>query len=328
MEIDKILIEQKKKGKEQKRIKGMLAAKKKIWQEVKTELNEISEKFSDKRRTQMQTVETVEFNAEDFIEHEDVVLVMSRNGWLRKIKTLADPTTLKFKENDSLLKVVRLNTRDLVAIFTSLGMAYVYKAHNLPYTRSGFGEPVQSLFKFGDGERVIQVLALHDEKTIEERSDNGSGEQKALPFDLPATDYEELLAVNNAGYGFRFPVENLTETSRAGKRMMTIKKEAQMVTLQPVTGTCVFLLTEAGKGMLIKLKEVTQLNGPGVGVKLMNVGKSVLLAARCVGKKDKLELVYESGKSKEIKMTGVPEYKRGSQGVSIVKRNKVIQINP
>ena len=39
-------------------------------------------------------------------------------------------------------------------------MVYVSKLYNLPYTRAGFGEPVQNLFKFADGEKVISMLSL------------------------------------------------------------------------------------------------------------------------------------------------------------------------
>jgi len=147
MEINKIELEQKEKLQEKKEIESILASQKKIWGVVKTELKEVGDKFGDKRRTKIKTIETVEYNAEDFIEDENAVLVLSRNGWLRKTKNLSDPATLKFKEKDSLLGIVRTNSRDLAAIFTSAGMVYIHKVFNLPYTRGGFGEPVQNIFK-------------------------------------------------------------------------------------------------------------------------------------------------------------------------------------
>ena len=116
--------------------------------------------YGDKRVTQIKTVKRVEYNEEDFIEHEDVHIVLSQNGWIRKLKNLSDPSTLKFKENDQLLNTLQTNTQNLIAIFTSFGTVYISKVYSLPYTRSGFGEPVQSLFKFGDGEKVIGIITL------------------------------------------------------------------------------------------------------------------------------------------------------------------------
>jgi DNA topoisomerase IV A subunit len=323
MEIDKIQLEQKEKLKEQKEIKTILASQKLIWNEVKTELQEIGEKFGDKRRTKIKTIEAVEYNAEDFIEHENVVLVLSRNGWLRKTKNLSDPASLKFKENDGLLGIVRTNTRDLAAFFTSAGMVYVNKVFNLPYTRGGFGEPIQHLFKFGDGERVIKILSLpggENGKTEE------SGEQQTMDFEDAIADSEELLFVSNIGNGFTFPVANLTETSRAGKRVMTVKDDARMVAVSPVTEDHVLLISEAGKGLLIDLDQVTQLSGAGVGNKLMNTTKSKVSTAKCVGRKQMVQMIFEDGKSKELNLSKITIHNRGGQGVFVSKAKKVIDL--
>ena len=323
MEIDKIKLEQKEKAKEREEIQSMLGSKKKIWGVVKSELKEIGEKFGDKRLTKIKTIETVEYNAEDFIEHEDVVLVLSRNGWLRKIKTLSDPAALKHKETDGLLGIVRTHTRGLVAIFTSAGIVYIHKVFNLPYTRGGFGEPVQSLFKFGDGERVIKMLSLPGTENGEAEE---TGEQQAFDFEDSVEDAEELLFVNDLGHGFTFPLANLTETSRAGKRVMSVKKDARMVAVSPVFGEHVLLISEAGKGLLIKLNQVTQLSGAGVGVKLMNTSKSKVVAARCVDRKETVQMIFENGKSKELKISKLTVHHRGGQGAFVAKGKKVINL--
>ena len=67
MEMDKIVAEQKEKTREKNRIQAILKSNKKIWQEVRTELEEIIKEFGDKRKTQIKTVELATFDAEDFI---------------------------------------------------------------------------------------------------------------------------------------------------------------------------------------------------------------------------------------------------------------------
>lgn len=323
MEIDKILKEQKEKLAEKKEIESILGSEKRIWGVVKSELNEINEKFGDKRITKIKTVETVEYNAEDFIQHEDVVMVLSRNGWLRKSKTLNDPATLKYKEKDGLLGIVQANTRDLVAFFTSAGMVYIQKVFNLPYTRGGFGEPVQNLFKFGDRERVIKILAL---PTGENGEVETEGEQQVFDFEDSVADADELLFVNDMGHGFTFPVANLTETSKAGKRVMSIKDDTRMVAVSPVFGEHVLLVSEAGKGLLIKLKQVTQLTGAGVGVKLMNAAKSKVSAACCVERKETIQMIFDDGKSKELDISKLTVHNRGGQGAFVAKGKTVINL--
>ena len=323
MEINKIELEQKEKLQEKKEIESILASQKKIWGVVKTELKEVGDKFGDKRRTKIKTIETVEYNAEDFIEDENAVLVLSRNGWLRKTKNLSDPSTLKFKEKDSLLGIVRTNSRDLAAIFTSAGMVYIHKVFNLPYTRGGFGEPVQNIFKFGDGERVIKILSLpggENGKTEE------AGEQQGFDFEESVENAEELLFVNDMGHGFRFPIANLTETSRAGKRVMSVKDDTRMVAVSPVSGKHVLLISDAGKGLLIKLNQIAQLSGVGVGVKLMNTAKGKVSAAKCIDRKKPVQMVFEDGKSKELNLSKITIHNRGGQGVFVSKNKKVINL--
>ena len=341
MEIDKIIAERKEKLKEKKRLEGILKSAKKIWGVVKEELKEISEKFGDKRKTTIKQIESVEYNAEDFIQHEDVSLVISKNGWLRKLKTLNDPASLKFKENDALLETLKANTRELVAFFTSFGTVYVQKIYNLPHTRSGFGEPIQNLFKFGDGEQVLQMLSLNPRELMA-KFEEGRIKRKAkaktktaqtsLNFSGDVTDADsamenlEFMVMSEAGYGFRFPASNLTETTKAGKKIMTLKNEDRMVAISLVQGDHVFMATANGKGLVIPIDQISRLVGSGMGVKLIKTQDSPLAGFKVVNKKDKVTLIFASGKQKEIGINSVPVYKRGSQGVIVARRNKITGI--
>ena len=318
MEMDKILEEQLEKLKEKERIESILKSPEKISDEIREELKEIDKKYGDKRKTRFGASNSIEFNAEDFIEHEDVHIVLSQNGWIRKLKTVNDPSTLKFKENDQLLGITQCNTRDLLGIFTSRGNAYVTKAYSLPHTRTGFGEPIQSLFKFTDGEKVIGMIRLP--ATPEEKKKKSG--QSSLNFD----NAEEYMVASANGFGFRFPISNLGETTRSGRKIMSLKNEDRMIGFAPVSHKHVFLATAIGKAVVIPTEQVTQLTGSGKGVILMKPGESQLVGFKFVKLKDKIKLVFDSGKDKDITVKSVRLCNRGSQGVIISKRNTIIKI--
>ena len=328
MEMDKILQEQQEKLKEQKRIRSILASTKKIWAEVRDELVEIKDKHSDKRRTQIKTIENIEYNAEDFIEHEDVHIVISQNGWMRKLKNLSDPSGLKFKENDQLLDSLQTNTRNLLALFTSFGIVYVSKVYNLPYTRSGFGEPVQSLFKFGDGEKVIGLLTLPapNEDLDASALSRGQTSMNFAKSKKPQGNDTEFMVVSANGYGFRFPLSNLAETTRSGRKIMSLKNDDHMIGFAPVTNSHVFLATEKGKAVVIATDQITQLTGSGKGVILMKPGESSLVGFKLVNLKSKVTLVFDSGNDKDITVKSVRLCNRGSQGVIVSKRKSILKI--
>ncbi len=328
MEMEKILREQKEKLQAQKKIRATLASPKKIWTTVRDELEEIKNKHSDKRRTQIKSAEGVEYNAEDFIEHEEVRIILSQNGWMRKLKNSGDPRGLKFKENDQLLGILQTSTRNLIALFTSFGIVYVSKVYNLPYTRSGFGEPVQSLFKFGDGEKVIGMLALpapDDDLNAATQSEP----QAAMSFlknKKSGGSNAEFMVVSADGFGFRFPLSNLTETTRSGRKIMNLKNDDRMIGFAAVTHSHVFLATEKGKAVVIATEQITQLAGPGKGVTLMKPGGSAVVGFKFVSLKDKITVVFDSGNDKQITVKSVRLCNRGGQGVIISKRKAIVKI--
>ncbi|MEE3347209.1 MAG: DNA topoisomerase IV subunit A [Nitrospinota bacterium] len=328
MEMEKILQEQKERLKEKKRIQSILASPKKIWSEVREELEEIKKKHSDKRLTQIKIIESIEYNAEDFIAHEEVHIILSQNGWVRKLKNLSDPSGLKFKENDQLLGILQTNTRNLIALFTSFGIVYVSKVYNLPYTRSGFGEPVQSLFKFGDGEKVVSMLTLSapGEGLDTPEQSEGQTTMDFLKSDKSGGNNTEFIVVSANGFGFRFRLSNLAETTRSGRKIMNLKNDDSMIGFAPVTHSHVFLATEKGKAVVIATDQITQLAGSGKGVTLMKPGESNVVGFKLVNLKDKITIVFDSGNDKEITVKSVRLCNRGSQGVIISKRKTILKI--
>ena len=99
-----------------------------------------------------------------------------------------------------------------------------------------------------------------------------------------------------------------------------------MIGFAPVTHKHVFLATANGKAVVIAIEKVALLTGSGKGVILMKPGESQLAAFKFVKLKDKINLVFESGKDKEIAIKSVRLCNRGSQGVIISKRKTIIKI--
>ena len=332
MEVEKILAEQKEKSKEKKQIRTTLSSDKKIWTVVQKELYEIDEKFGDKRRTKIKTIELVEYNAEDFIEHEDAYLVLSKNGWLRKFKTVVVPSTLKYKENDSLLATVKANTREFVAFFTSRGMVYVFKLYNLPYTRTGFGEPVQNLFKFSDGEKVISMLSLDPAELAAGQispagdSSNKSSRQTRLSFASENKGGLEGMVIGSSGYGFRFPLSNLIETTRSGRKLMTLKGNDKVVGFSLITGDHLFMASVNGKGIVIQVEQVSLLTGAGMGSRLIKLINSSLAGFKIANKNGHSTINFDDGKTKKINFKDIRVTNRGGQGIIISKRKKITSV--
>ena len=182
-----------------KEIRTILGDKRKLWKVIRTELGEVAEKYKDKRRTKIGGAggEDVEFDAEAFIVDEDVTVILSRDGWLKRVREIKDISATRLREGDAVLAALRGSTKEAIAIFSNQGSCYVTRVNDVPAS-TGYGEPVQKLFNFRDGERAVGAMLL----------------------DAPSAPAGAVaLAITRQGYGLRFNLDPHRELStRAGRR--------------------------------------------------------------------------------------------------------------
>jgi DNA gyrase subunit A len=316
LEIERILKEKAEKTKQKKDIEAILASQKKIWGLIKSELLEIKEKYGDKRKSVLRAAEDVEFSQEDFIAHEDVTVIMTKMGWIRRVKTVGE--NLRFKEGDELLALMPANTRDNIAIFSSSGKVYVVKAHDLP-SGSGFGEPVQHLFKFGDGERPVTAMNL---TTVFAGTPGEEGKDKQAELALTPREVTAL-SVSGHGIGFAFDLTQFNSvTTRAGKKFAGVKAGDSIMGVDILDLPQVLFLTSEGKAVVVAAKDIPVLTGAGKGVKLVNVKNGEVSLFRSVRKGQQVKVIDDKGKEKVIDLKEYGVMTRGSVGLKAVKAVK------
>src|ERR1051326_7022255 len=114
------------KRKRARQISSLLKDEEGRWTVVRDEIEEIQKKYGgkeDKRRTLIESEEEVSFTADDFIVEEDNVVIVSRDGWVKRQKEVRDLSTTRLREGDSVLAVMQGSTRATVVFFTNLGAA-------------------------------------------------------------------------------------------------------------------------------------------------------------------------------------------------------------
>ena len=78
---------------------------------------------------------------------------------MKRQKEVKDLATTRLREGDSVLAVLAGSTRATVVFFTNFGVAYTCRIIDVPAS-TGYGEPIQRLFKLKDGEKVVAALSL------------------------------------------------------------------------------------------------------------------------------------------------------------------------
>jgi DNA gyrase subunit A len=324
LEIEKIRAEMAEKRKRLKEIEALLAKPKERWKLIRADLVRIDEKYGDKRRTSFAAGEELEYNPDAYVIVEDATVVLSRDGWLKRVREVKDPTSTRLREGDALFALLPGSTRDRLVLFSTKGTVYVLRVADVPAT-TGYGEPVQSLLKFGDGERVVAARLLRDAAKSEAPAGAEAPAQAALPGIIELT--EEVLTVFVAtakGYGFR-AVPDLTETTRAGRKLARVGEGDEIVSVDAVKGPVAIVATAAGKMVRFALDEVPELAGPGRGVILMKPDKGAdkIVGALALGKKDEFVAVTPDGGEKTFAAGDVPLGKRAQKGQKVVKRGGV-----
>jgi DNA gyrase subunit A len=314
LEIQIILDELRDKRAAAKEIKAILGDKKKVWKVVRTEIAEVAAKFPDKRRTKLGGGggEDVTFDAEAYIVEEDATVILSRDGWLKRAREIKDISATRLREGDAVLAAVRGSTKESVAIFSNLGSCYVIRVNDVPAS-TGYGEPVQKLFNFRDGERVVGAMLMSEAATP----------KGAL-----------ALAVTKRGFGMRFAVEIHRELStRAGRRFAKPAEGDEVVGVALIPKldreVLVCVVTSDAHALLCKVEEIPELANPGRGVTVIKTDESVPVAGFAIGtRKEREMLIVETDAGKQIPIG--PERlsvtARGGKGHGLMRKTKVVRV--
>jgi DNA gyrase subunit A len=311
LEIEKIRAERAEKKERLAEIERLLARPRERWKMIRQELVALGEKYGDKRRTALSAGDELAYDPEAYIVHEDATVVLSRDGWLKRVREMKDPTSTRLREGDAVAAVLPGTTRDRLVLYSTRGTVYVLRVADVPAT-TGYGEPVQSLLKFGDGERVAAARLV--------REDDGAPQAT-----LPGLEKAAILVATAKGYGFRAEPD-LSETTRAGRRVARVGEGDEIVSIEPVLGKTVVVATRRGKMLRFALDEVAELSGPGRGVILMRPSGEAddrVVGALALPKDATFVAVTPEGGERKIAICDVPEGRRAGKGQKVVKRGGV-----
>jgi len=326
LEILVITTELGEKRKRARQIAGLLRSEQDRWSVVRGELEHLLKTYGDpkkdRRRTELASdADEVEYSADDFIVDEDNVVIVSRDGWVKRQKEVKDLSTTRLREGDSVLAVLAGSTRATAVFFSNFGVAYTCRVIDVPAS-TGYGEPIQKLFKFKDGERVVAALSL-DPRVATRIATVKEGQAPPV----------HALAVTSDGYSLRFGLDGFVEPStRAGRRYARAGEGVEVVGVARITGSeIVIAATRAARAMLCRADEINFLSGPGRGViliKLQNDDDRVLGFIASVGDRDLMVVETSRGAEQTISTTKYEVTGRGGKGRELLQRGQFTRVVP
>ena len=319
--IQKELAEKRKRAKE---IAKLLAEdqSKGIWGMVREELDELIRLHGkgDKRRTLISAIETdQEYSAEDLIVAEDNHVLLTRDGWVKRQKEIKDPSTTRLREGDQVLACVGGSTRSTVVFLSNFGSAYTARIIDIPAT-TGYGEPIQKLFKLRDQEAIIAAFSL------DSRVCGNIAEREGK------TPEQYAIAGTSDGYALAFGLSSFLEPStRAGRRFAKPSEGCTVigVELAPARGKPqVLCISHKSRVLLCAAAEVSYLSGAGRGVALMKLDEGDNLVGLKVvrGSEDVLVVKTTLGGEQKVVASRYEVSARGGRGKELIKRGQISEV--
>ena len=219
----------------------------------------MQKKYGDKRRTVIASdTGEPEYTADDFIVEEDNVVIVSRDGWVKRqkeVKDLVDDAAAR-RATRCWRRSPAARARRACSSATSAS-AYTCRIIDVPAS-TGYGEPIQRLFKLKDGEKVVAALSLDPRVDRRHQAATKRGSDDVDPAPVHA------VAVTSDGYALRFGLEPFVEPStRAGRRFARPADGAEVVGVARITGDEILIAATAeARGLLCRADEVNYLSGP------------------------------------------------------------------
>ena len=358
LEQDKILGEYKEILDLIKELLDILSNPERLLQVIREELEEIKEKYGDKRRTEI-LEDQLDLSMEDLITEEDVVVTFSHEGYA-KCQTLDVYNTqrrggrgkaaTRMKDEDFIDKLFIANTHDTLLCFSSQGKVYWLKVYQMPMAgRGSRGKPIVNLLPLEQGERINAVMPVRDydeNQFVFMATSSGTVKKTALTnfsrprvsgikaIDLRGNDQlvdvvitdgsRHIMLLSNAGKAIRFSETDVREMGRtaAGVRGMRLAADQCVISMIMIEDEgSILTATEHGFGKRTAAAEypVKGRGGQGVISIQTNERNGKVIGAVQVGDDDEMMLITNHGTLVRIAVSDISEMGRNTQGVRLIR---------
>jgi DNA gyrase subunit A len=268
-------------------LEDLLANPKKILFLIQQDVNELKKVYGDERRTVIKREEAEEFQDEDLIPHQDVIITLSEQGYIKRIPATTyqkqhrggiGVTGMVTRETDMVKHCVVADTHDNLLLFTNRGKVYRLKCYDIQQdlSRTTKGTALANLLSIDPKEQITALIVIKEfvpglfmvmatskgivkktslDKFSAVRSSGLIAMKLRTDEELVAADIVnqrgEVILVTQNGQGIRFAVKGLRPASRTsgGVRGIRLSPGDRLVAMDAIFPDASLLtVTEKGYG--------------------------------------------------------------------------------
>jgi len=338
-------------------LKAVLESPAKVLQIIKDELAAVRERFGDERRTEI-VAGSGEFEAEDLIAEEDMVITISHAGYIKRLPVTTyrsqrrggrGVTGAGTREEDFIEHLFIASTHSYILVFTDRGRVYWLKVHEVPQGgRTAKGKAIVNMVEMSQQERVASVLPVKEfQDTHFIMMCTARGTVKKTPLsaysnprrggivaigvesedsliDAVLTDgSQDIILQKRNGKAIRFNEQDVRPMGRTayGVRGVTLEEDDAVVGMIAVKREAALLVaTENGYGKRSPISDyrITGRGGKGIISIQATERNGRVVAALEVIPTDQVMLITRGGIVIRTKVSEISEIGRNTQGVRLI----------
>ena len=296
--------------------KDILVKPERVAKIISDELAEIKEKYGDERKTEVHPGAVGEFNPTDTIPNEDMVVTLSKNGYIKRIKASSFRTqrrggkgiAMAVKDEDEMQVILSTKNHNKLLFFTNTGRVFELPAYEIPeMQRTAKGQPVVQFLSLAKDESVTTIL------------------------DLATVTGKHLVLISHNATVKRIDITDIANIRSSGLIVMKPKDNDSLGWVRVTDGTNnILLVSEGGKVIQFPEDDVRVMGRAAAGVRGMKVADSDALIEGCVvGSQDMyIFTISETGMGKISSLEEYREQGRGGSGIKVsattTKTGKII----
>ncbi len=286
-------------------LEDLLANPKKILFLIQQDVSELKKEYGDGRRTLIKREEAEEFQEEDLIPHQDVVITLSEQGYIKRIPATTyqkqhrggrGVTGMVTRETDTVRHLVVADTHDNLLLFTNRGKVYRLKCYDIPQdlSRTAKGTALANLLSIDPREQVTTVVAIKD----------------FVPGMF-------MVMATSKGIVKKTSLDNFTQVRSSGLIAMKLRGDEELVSADVVAQKDeVILVTQNGQAIRFAVKGLRPASRTSGGVRGIRLGSGDrVVAMGAIFPEADLLTVTENGFGKRSRVRNFPLRSRGGKGV-------------
>jgi len=286
-------------------LEDLLANPKKVLFLIKQDVTELKKGYGDGRRTSIKREEAEEFQDEDLIPHQDVVITLSEQGYIKRIPAITyqkqhrggrGQIGMVTRETDMVKHLVVADTHDNLLLFTNRGKVYRLKCYDIlqDVSRTTKGTALANLSSIDPKEQITALVVVKD-----------------------FTPGLFMIMATSRGIVKKTSFDNFASVRSSGLIAMKLRGDEELVAAELVSQKDeVVLVTQNGQGIRFAVKDLRPASRASGGVRGIKLSPGdCLVAMDAIFPDANLLTITEKGFGKRSRARNFPLQARGGKGV-------------